>query len=1688
MFKPILTISLLLIISPVRAADFSLIDDESLEIFETKKSTEVSPSEELREFMQKRDILEFDTETFREIKRRKEEGTYIEPGEITLDMEKSTSPAEISEELPQAEVELPYRTRMSITGKKSISVKYGNVFYSGDKEERTVTGVPGGATKGFEMDQELKVRIKGKVGDKITVNVNYDDTQPAYNEGARKISVRYKGDPDEIIRKAAFGDVKLSIPSTKFVGYSKKVFGVSVKGRYNKLDFMAIGSQTKGRTDVKEFTGKTTFTKKDIKDIDYTRRKYYSIDLDTSVSHLPIEAATLNIYVDDKDASNIVENNESTMTVTYFNSTTTYKGYFYKLVAGRDYTFDNRNGIITFERSIESDYVNAIEYKYDSGNKEVGYSSGFPVILKDESETIRNEIKNIYNLGASNIIRDDFIIKFMNTSREEVTIPEGSYRIDYDQGILEFTDDTPFYDSSRAEGYNKGGWQEIYDNTNPEDHYIIYVEYKRKVRSYYLRPNILRESERVILDGKVLTRGSDYILDYPSGFLTFLNPESIDETTKIEVTYDYMPFGGLFNETLVGLRAKYNFTNNLFLGGTMLYNWSSASAEIPDITSTPRSNMVLDTDFSFKIPKSRYFPLPTSISGEAARSIYNPNTLGKAMVDNMEGVKQKRSISSDPDSWQIAATPSGSAYSPGWMSLSEDDIYISEINNRVDSTNDEKLKVLFMDYNLPSGDDKEASIVNAISRRGVDLSDKNSIELWIKGDGSGTSIRLDFGNISEDADGTGELKSEDKNSNGTLDLNEDTGWKYIKGSTYPIGADNGLLDTNDLDGDGFLDPRGTLNSYDSSDESLLKVNWTGWKRIVIPRKENDAAWEAVKHVRITLKGNGRGRIAVASFEVVGNKWEVGKGSVTVNAVNNYDNDEYITPLDMDIYKEIYDSVGGSGLEKEQALEIKYDPLPTGATGYVYTKLATAVDYSKHKKINLLIYGDGSGVDYLLRFGSGDNLFIKKIRSNFIGWKKFTYKIPDDFTELGNPSLTNIKEVRLGVVNNTSASWSGKVWFNEVYLSNPEKRTGTALTGKVNSSIPGLVDFGGSYRSVDRNFQTITTPPKNQDNITYSVNAKLKALSFMPVSGSYSESEIITPSERIKPGQMNPYLSADDAGKVTKKSGKLNTALKIKYLPDIKGRYSRNESESNFTGKKEEGENYRGDISYRLPFTFSVLPRTVRGYYRNTDNYVTYRDYKREANPNGGFENYFENTVEYFGAANINFLKILSLKPSYKKNEKEKEWDFYSGSFEDTKMRWPWSKSQKADLNTRLNLLRWFSPQAGYSIDITENYNYNKSTGDFSIPAGDKNIKRKFSLNTSVRLAVKNILPFIRPLDTLNLTGNLNFDRGETYKKVENNFYVFNKLDQRYELDPDTPTARLTLLSRKRSNKYTAGWQPLEFLNMTKGIYNMFSSMRTKTTYNRNEKISEKTGTKLENITTIWPDIDIDYGAINKLLLNEKFLKNIRLKNNYRFKEGLSYSNNEGVSRKININYGADCRFNILKNYDSLFQYSRQWQKKFNLEEDHWVTYSENSTYSGQVKFVLKKYWNLIAKYSQKNSRKESYNSDDPLTDLRSYTPGLKFNAIMDLPAEFKLPFSDKKITLANKLRVNGELKANFTRSVLNVDKNNTDKYLFNASAGMDVSSNIRFTMGTGGRYLYNRVKKENSYFAFHIKSDMVIRF
>ncbi len=127
------------------------------------------------------------------------------------------------------------------------------------------------------MDQALRVEVKGTIARKTTVYVDYDDTR---EDQQNIIYVQYKGDPEELVEEATFGDIILSLPSTEFVSYStdRAVFGAKLILRRGEFHLTSIGSYAKGQTQRDNFTGCKQFTNDTISDLAYVAHRYYIVN------------------------------------------------------------------------------------------------------------------------------------------------------------------------------------------------------------------------------------------------------------------------------------------------------------------------------------------------------------------------------------------------------------------------------------------------------------------------------------------------------------------------------------------------------------------------------------------------------------------------------------------------------------------------------------------------------------------------------------------------------------------------------------------------------------------------------------------------------------------------------------------------------------------------------------------------------------------------------------------------------------------------------------------------------------------------------------------------------------------------------------------------------------------------------------------------------------------------------------------------------------------------------------------------------------------------------------------------------------------------------------------------------------------------------------------------------------------
>ncbi len=329
-----------------------------------------------------------------------------------------TGAQEVPKALPPS-LQMPdYGTSLSVTGRKVIGFSYNARKYL---QAQTNTGRTASVST-FDLTQEMQVRMQGKIGPRITVNVDYDDTK----QDKQDISIIYKGEAQDVVQSASFGDIDLSLPSSEFISYNKQLFGIRTDIKYKGLKATFIGSRTKGNTKTKQFVGNTVFQSKDILDTAYRRRQYYDLTFGSATVRLPIRQGSEKVYLDNQNY--ITANGVDVFAKTADDmgvQSSSYTGKFKLLSAGVDYVIDYANGIIQFRNALDSQDVVAIDFinsngtqlAYNSPSDPIGTSgTGNIKLIKTKNDIqiatgtekgYQCEVKTYYSIGQTQIVRDD---------------------------------------------------------------------------------------------------------------------------------------------------------------------------------------------------------------------------------------------------------------------------------------------------------------------------------------------------------------------------------------------------------------------------------------------------------------------------------------------------------------------------------------------------------------------------------------------------------------------------------------------------------------------------------------------------------------------------------------------------------------------------------------------------------------------------------------------------------------------------------------------------------------------------------------------------------------------------------------------------------------------------------------------------------------------------------------------------------------------------------------------------------------------------------------------------------------------------------------------------------------------------------------------------------------------------------
>jgi len=553
-----------------------------------------------------------------------------------------------------------------------------------------------------------------------------------------------------------------------------------------------------------------------------------------------------------------------------------------------EYEINPYQGYVRLNIGLSDDNILAIAYRTSNGKRYGDLNNGkYLKIIKAENpkpnyKTWELELKNVYDLKARNIDEDGFELRvFYNGSNQPKEFMNGIpylryFGLDnYDQngvpgsdGRIDIKPQQLVVDLQRGELWlpyiqpflsppEGAAIEGIYNDTLrspddaelpsvPEIYNSSYNDPARLARKYYIEAHyanrsstielgemfIIEGSEEILVNGKKMTRGVDYDIDYFSGIITLKSAEAMNANAKIDINYETEQlFGGIGEQKLMaGARAEYRINSNAFIGATaMYYSRSVLDDKNVNIGDEPFQNFIWDVNAEFAFDLNwlnramNALPLvhikeasKIRISGEIAQILPNPNTIenaesgdldGVAKLDDFESASQKTPMNISFQKWTHASKPEndnfGTQYPERgfmfWYNYFRVDnngtkifgVYTKNIWPQKEVTETDQYTnvlsvVLDPEINGITGNPTQVEapgvwggIMQPVYM--YDQSKSKYIELWVKGDKG--QLQIDIGEITEDwyninydpnipstEYGDGIKQYEDRNDNGNLEI------------------------------------------------------------------------------------------------------------------------------------------------------------------------------------------------------------------------------------------------------------------------------------------------------------------------------------------------------------------------------------------------------------------------------------------------------------------------------------------------------------------------------------------------------------------------------------------------------------------------------------------------------------------------------------------------------------------------------------------------------------------------------------------------------------------------------------------------------------------------------------------------------------------------------------------------------
>lgn len=340
-----------------------------------------------------------------------------------------------------------------------------------------------------------------------------------------------------------------------------------------------------------------------------------------------------------------------------------------------EYTYNSKLGFISLNATLNPDQVLAVAYQYQViGSDQIyqvgefsdqGIAAPSALMLKLLKSTALNTrlpiwrlmMKNVYNIGAFQVNREDFILNILYSGNEN-TVPTGYFTegpegisgvpllriFNFDKldpqlnpppdGMFDFIDNAgreggtiqsssgrvyftirePFGSYLRSklnnqELANKYAFDSLYTMTKSgaqqypdKNKYLIEGQYKSQSGSEISLNalNVPQGSVRVSAGGIQLQENVDYTVDYTLGRVKIINAGILNSGTPVNISLENNATFNLQEQRMMGAHVDYKVSNNLLLGATILNLHEKPLTQKTNFGHEPISNTMWGLNFDYQ--------------------------------------------------------------------------------------------------------------------------------------------------------------------------------------------------------------------------------------------------------------------------------------------------------------------------------------------------------------------------------------------------------------------------------------------------------------------------------------------------------------------------------------------------------------------------------------------------------------------------------------------------------------------------------------------------------------------------------------------------------------------------------------------------------------------------------------------------------------------------------------------------------------------------------------------------------------------------------------------------------------------------------------------------------------------------------------------------------------------------------